>query len=178
MQFASNTTVKAIRHNELVFSRGIHTLAVWPDEKGAPQSTPLYNKPDPKTFLGKVKTVSADSPWVGLVNDEKRYGIGIVNGWRRETNPDGSSPRNENACYYFLDYGDHGTGDHYDWNFAYVCRPLYYDDKAPVTIQAGARYAERSAFLAFSLGPRDDDRYRDLLRWVELLRNPPNVSVE
>jgi hypothetical protein len=178
MLFVSNAVVKAIRHNELVFSRGFHTLAVWPDEAGVPRSTPLYNKPDPKTFLGRVKTVSADSPWVALANDDLGYGIGVVNFRRSEMAPAGASPQSGNACIYFLDYGDHGTGDHYDWNFAYVCRPLYYDDKQPVAIAAGSRYAEQSAFLAFGLGGPGRADYRDMLRWIELLRNPPRVTVE
>lgn len=178
MRFTTNLNVKAIRHNELVFSRGIHTLAVWPDTNGVPQSAALYNKPDPKTFLGKVKTVSADIPWVALANDEKGYGIGVVNVWRKESTLDGSSPRSENACIYFLDYGEHGVGEHYDWNFAYVCRPLYYDDKTPVAIPSGALYQERSAFLAFKMAGQEDVRYRDLLRWVDWLRNPPVITVE
>jgi hypothetical protein len=125
-----------------------------------------------------VKTVSADSPWVALANDDLGYGIGVVNFRRSETAPAGASPQSGNACIYFLDYGDHGTGDHYDWNFAYVCRPLYYDDKQPVAIAAGSRYAEQSAFLAFGLGGPGRADYRDMLRWIELLRNPPRVTVE
>jgi len=180
MEFTAATAVKAIRHNELVFSRGFHTEAIWPDEQGVPRTTAIYNKPDPKKFLGIVQTVSPDIPWLGLLHDEKRYGIGIVNFFRREATIDGSSARTENARYYFLDYGAHGTGERYDYNFAYMCRALYYEGtrSAPVQIQAGTVYEERSAFLVFTLGTEETGRYTDLLKWVQLLREPPIVTVE
>jgi len=180
MKFTAATTVRAVRHNELVFSRGFHTHAIWPDGTGAPQAKAIYNKPDPKKFLGVIQTISADIPWLGLMNDEKRYGIGIVNFFHRETTVDGSSPRNENMRYYFLDYGEHGTGAGYSNNFAYMCRPIYYDDKenAPVEVAAGAVYEERSAFLVFALREKADESYVDLLKWVKLLREPPIVTVE
>jgi len=180
MEFTAATAVRAIRHNELVFSRGFHTEAIWPDEQGVPRTTAIYNKPDPKKFLGIVQTVSPDIPWLGLLHDEKRYGIGIVNFFRREATINGSSAHNENARYYFLDYGAHGTGERYDYNFAYMCRALYYEGtrRAPVQIQAGAVYEERSAFLVFALGTEETGRYTDLLKWVQLLREPPIVTVE
>lgn len=178
MEFPSNIAVRAVRHNELVFSRGIHTHGAWAGRDGGPAEwLPIYDKADPKHFLGQIGRVDADVPWIALVHDEARYGIAIVNLWRRDSAPAGSGgAQDEDVHYYFNDYGDHGTGDRYEWNFAYMCRPLVFRD---AVVPGGARYEERSAFVAFAVGPGEGDARLDgLRRLARWLREPPRVTVK
>lgn len=180
MRFTADTPVKAVRNNELVFSRGIHTHAVWAAAPDTPAVKPIFDKQNPKRFFGRVAELPADVPWLGLFHDEHRYGIAVVNFEDQRTAPAGSAgPRDEGAHYYFLDYGEHGTGKGFDMNFAYLCRALISRyNGPPVTVPRGATYTERSAFLTFRVGEDDARRFDDLLRWITLLRHPPTVTVK
>ena len=91
----------------------------------------------------------------------------------------------DDAHYYFLDYGKHGTEERFDLNFAYFCRVLVFQynipvnySKPPVTVPRGATYTERSAFLTFRVGEYEAHRFGDLLRWTTLLRRSPKLTIE
>ena len=81
-----------MRNNELVFSRGMHTHAVWADDPNAPATKMLYDKADPKRFFGRVAQVPVDIPWLGLFHDEHRYGIAVVNFANHHTARDIDTP--------------------------------------------------------------------------------------
>jgi hypothetical protein len=173
MEFTNDTDIGAVRHNELVFSRGTHTHGIWPDDTGTPQLGRLFDPEDPKKIYGQIKRMKADIPWVGLVHPYGGYGIAIVNNWYGSSAPEGKvGPQDENAVYYLLDYGEHAA-ENFHFNFSYVCRTLL----PPVTVVKGSVFGERSAFLTFSVGPAGEARYDYLLRWTKLLGNLPVVEV-
>jgi hypothetical protein len=164
MRFTAETQAKAVRHNELVFSRGVHTHGLWPDGDGKPQRCRLYDPDAPKTFHGTPKRMRADIEWVGLCNDQMRYGINILTL---------AYENDARASYYFLDYGEHGTEERYHYNFSYVCRSLV----SHASVAADAVFSERSAFLVYKLDEDDTKTYDEMLHWSRLLQNPPAVRV-
>ncbi|MAE60121.1 MAG: hypothetical protein CMJ49_02065 [Planctomycetaceae bacterium] len=186
MHFTADARVKAVRNNQLVFSRGVHTHAIWADKATTPATQPIYDKKDHRHFLGVVRKLPPDVPWLGMFHDDHRYGIGIVNLEYHNTAPDGSpGPRDEDAHYYFLDYGEAGAGAKIDMNFAYFCRPVVFQytipvrmRKQPVMVSRGTIYAERSAILTFRLGDDEAHQFDGVLRWTALLRQPPTVTVD
>jgi hypothetical protein len=175
LRFDQDVTLGVVRNNELVFNRGIHTHGAWPDEKRKPVIGLLYDEEEPKTIQDAVKKLAPDIPWVALFHERLLYGISIVNLWHGNSAPPGSAgPQDENAQYYFLDYGAHGREGRPNYDFAYVSRKLVGSATAP----KGATYAERSAFLVFALNENEERRFDDMLRWTRLLQNPPVVVVE
>ena len=173
MEFTNDTDVRAVRHNELVFNRGIHTHGIWPDAAGKPQLGRLFDPQDPRKIYGNIKLLKADIPWIGLVHPREGYGIVIVNNWYGSSAPEGSAgPHDGDAVYNLFDYGEH-AGENFHFNFSYVCRSLL----PPVTVVKGSVFGERSAFLTFSVGLDGDGRYDRLLRWTKLLGNLPVVEV-
>ena len=173
MEFVDDAAIRAVRHNELVFSRGIHTHGIWPDDTGKPQIGRLFDPEDPKRIYGLIKRLKPDIPWIGLVHPSGGYGIAIVNNWYGSSAPEGSvGPQDENAVYYLLDYGEH-LAENFHFNFSYVCRTLL----PPGSVVKGSVFAERSAFLTFSVGPDEETHYDYLLRWTKLLGSLPVVEV-
>lgn len=176
MRFTRDTKVNAVRNNELVFNRGIHTHGAWPNEQGEVEQCQLYDQAEPMKFFGRPARIPVDVPWLALFHETEHYGIAIVNlDYHHRAPTEDGSAHDQNACYYFYDYDDWGTGERYDWNFAYMCRSIV----SPKSVVAsGTTYAERCAFLVFRLGDTEANRFDELLRWARLLREPPTVSIE
>ena len=173
MEFTTNTEVNAVRHNELVFSRGIHTHTAWMDEKGETTVRRLYDPQEPFHFYGTVMETGPDVPWVALLNDQKKYGIAVVNLARLDSAPGVAAVPDGDARYYALDYSEWGTAENFDMNFAYICRPLVYRH---TIVPKGAVFAEDSAFLPFKIG--DGKHQLDSLKdWAAMLRKPLVVDV-
>jgi len=175
LEFTAVTRVNAVRNNELVFRRGVHTHAAWPGRQGRVQVRRCYDPWDPTHFYGIVQShLPADISWVALYNDRRRYGIGIVNlsGFHHS----GAAPWRQDlagAHYYFNDYGGHGTGRRMDMNFTYISRLLVGRSVVP----AGALFGESSAFVAFRLD-EEQGQLRRLRRWSAMLHQPPVVQVQ
>jgi len=175
LRFEQEASVRAIRNNELVFSRGIHTHGAWPNKNGGPELGLLYDEKAPQTIQRAVTRLASDIPWIALLHLRLLYGISIVNLWHGSSAPPGSDgPQDHDAQYYFLDYGQHTRERRPHYDFAYVCRKLV----GSATVPKGATYAERSAFLVFALDENEERRFDDMLRWTRLLQNPPVVVVE
>ncbi|MAE61994.1 MAG: hypothetical protein CMJ49_11640 [Planctomycetaceae bacterium] len=176
MRFTADTTVRAVRNNELVFGRGLHTHGAWPNADGQIEQRQLYDTSDPKKFFHIIAPVPPDVPWIAMFHEDRRTGIAIVNLRAVHTPaPGADTTHDQDAKYYFYDYGDWGIEDRFEWNFTYMCRTIVTPDSL---IKADTTYAERCAFLVFELGDTDADRFDQLTRWAQLLRNPPNVTVE
>ncbi|HVF10968.1 MAG TPA: hypothetical protein VNA16_09210, partial [Abditibacteriaceae bacterium] len=123
MEFTANTHVNAVRNNELVFNRSQHTHGVWINEAGQVNTVLGYDPAEPKKFRGYLGSVDDPMiPFIGLFHNTQRYGIGIVNLARLAYAPLSIASTQDRSHYYFLDYGDHGTGERYEWNFMYVSR--------------------------------------------------------
>jgi len=174
VEFTAPTRVRAVRSNELVFSRGLHTHALWMDETGAVSTRPCYDPAEPRRFFGHVARMGPDVPWLALFHAERGYGIGTVNLSRFSAAPAGGSTQDAGAYYYFLDYSEWGTGENFDMNFAYLCRAYFYGD---AIIPKGAVYGEHSAVLVFKLD-EGGDTFASVKRWADLLRAPaPKLEV-
>jgi hypothetical protein len=176
MEFTANTYVNAVRNNELVFNRGQHTHGVWIDEAGKVNTILGYDPAEPKKFRGYLGSVDDPMiPFVGLFNNTQRYGIGIVNLARLDYAPLSIASTQDRSRYYFLDYGDHGTGEHYDWNFMYVSRS---EIPSATVVPKGAIFAEHSAFLVFRTDADPAKQFDEVKRWTRMLRQPPKVTVQ
>lgn len=175
MEFTKSLTVYAVRNNELVFNRGIHTHAAYPDRTGKPMSLRAYDPQQPSNFLGRlsIPDLDPDIPWVALYHDTRQYGIAMLNleRWTQTGAP--TRPANMPAYYYFNDYGDHGTGARYDWNFLYLCRAEVFTLTA---LPAGAQFSENSAVLILQEGTVRPDRLRDIESWRKKLEFPPLIK--
>lgn len=177
MQFTEDTRVNAVRANELVFNRGLHTHAAWRDEKGQTHTVLCYDPAEPKRFREIVAKMGPDIPWIGLYNQQKGYGIGNVSLSRLDYSPTAlAGPQSDRAYYYVNDYGEHGTEPPgYDMNFLYICRPQVY---RRTVVPKGTIFAEHSAILVFSSQQDKDGRFTNVEPWVKLLQNPVEVEVK
>ena len=172
MEFTAPTAARAVRSNELVFNRGMHTDAVWLDEAGGVSVRPCYDLSDRNRFFGRPAQLPPDIPLVGLIHSQHAYGIASVTLSLFSLSPAGPPPDAE-SHYYVNDPGLFGTGDQYHMNFTYICRAYVFRD---TVVPAGTLYGEYSAFLVFELDD-GEDRYASMKRWAELLRGPA-VKVE
>ncbi len=173
MEFTADTAVNAVRNNELVFRRGVHTHAVAADATGKATVWQAHDEADFNRFFGVVGRVSPDVPWLGLYHQRLKYGLSIVN-LDRFTLPGAPGRRDlEGGNYYFNDYGEHGTGENAHLNFLYVSRLLVGRSLVP----QGTVFGEHSAFLAFKVGDAPGE-FNSVWRWNALLRQPPAVEVK
>jgi hypothetical protein len=173
MEFTADTAVNAVRNNELVFSRGVHTHAVASDEAGKVSVWQAHDEADVNHFYGNLASVGPDVPWLGLFHQRLGYGISIVN-LDRFTLAGAPGRRDlEGGYYYFNDYGDHGTGANAHLNFLYVSRALMWKNLVP----KGTVFGEHSAFLVFKLDDKNAP-FSSAARWAAMLRQPPQVEVK
>jgi len=173
MEFTADTAVNAVRNNELVFRRGVHTHAVAADENGKVSVWQAHDENDFNHFYGVVASVGPDVPWLGLFHKRLGYGIAIVNQDRFTQSGAPGRKDLEGGYYYFNDYGEHGTGENAYLNFLYVSRPLMWNNLVP----AGTVFGEHSAFLPFKVG-EEPDRFASVINWAAQLRQPPMVEVK
>jgi len=173
MEFTEPTEVNAVRHNELVFSRGVHSHAVWCDLDGKVTASPCYDPAEPNRFLRNIAKLSPDVPWLGFFNEQHRHGICFVNLSRFNYAAGGGDPQDFAAHYYISDPGIFGTGADVGMNFTYLCRPEVYHH---TVIPKGAIYAEHSAILVFGLSD-GEDQFAAASHWAGLLREPPKIEV-
>ncbi|NQU11162.1 hypothetical protein HQ590_10255 [bacterium] len=174
MEFTAGTDVRAVRNNELVFSRGIHTHTAWAGEEGKINTRRLYDPQDPFKFFGRVMETGPDVPWVALYHEQNRNGIAVVNLARHTRSGGFGAPPDRGARYYALDYGQWGPKPgKFEMNFAYICRSLV---RGPMIVSQGTVFGEDSAFLVFQTGRRQR-QFTDLQRWAEMLRHPLVVEV-
>ena len=175
MEFTLNTLVNAVRNSELVFNRGQMTHGVWADEQGNPQEGVVYDPDDPGRIFDKVAVVPPDTSYIGLFDEQDGAGIALVNlGRYVDSYSPAADTMNLWSQYYIYDSGMWlNDKNHPDWAFIYITRPeIYY----PTIVPKGSIFLERNAILIFKVG-RGDNRFDDLLRWVKLLRTPPQVTV-
>ncbi|MHB0935157.1 MAG: hypothetical protein ACYDCO_00205 [Armatimonadota bacterium] len=173
MEFTADTAVNAVRNNELVFSRGVHTHAAAADETGKVSVWQAHDENDINHFYGNLASVGPDVPWLGLFHQRLGYGIAIVN-QDRFTQSGAPGRRDlEGGYYYFNDYGEHGTGENAHLNFLYMSRALMWGNLVP----KGTVFGEHSAFLPFKVG-QEPDRFADVARWAAMLRRPPVIEVK
>lgn len=176
MEFTHDTQVNAVRNNEVVFSRGQMTHAVWPDENGAIRTALLYDEKDKLKIFGKVAALRPDVPWLGMFNEKEGVGVCLVNlAYFTGCAGMAEQPPATWSEYYIADPGlwvrdkDHG-----DWGFTYMVRPMiYYNTVVP----KGSFFNERSALLIFPLG-KGRQRFDEMLRWITLLREPLAVDLK
>lgn len=175
MEFTKSSTVSAVRNNELVFNRGIHTHAAYPDTKGKPISVQAFDPAHPTKFFGRlpIPDLDPDIPWVALYNDTKKYGVAMLNLERWSFTGAPGHPANMPGYYYFNDYGEHGTGAHFDWNFLYLCRAEIYTG---TVLPAGSQFSENSAILVLQEGSARPDHLREIEPWRKRLEYPPVIK--
>jgi len=173
MEFTADTAVNAVRNNELVFRRGVHTHAVACDETGKVSVWQAHDEANFNRFFGTVAGVSPDAPWLGLFHQRLGYGISIVNLDRFTLSGAPGRRDLDGGYYYFNDYGEHGTGANAHLNFLYVSRLLVGRSLVP----KGTIFAEHSAFLVFKLGEAKDP-FGSIARWAAMLRQPPVIEVK
>jgi hypothetical protein len=176
MEFTHDTMVNAVRNNEVVFSRGMMTHAIWPDANGKIQTTPFYDETDKQKIFGKVAALRPDVPWLGMYSEKSGVGVCLVN-FAYFAGCAGM-PDNTAATwseYYIADPGlwvrdkDHGN-----YAFSYVVRPMiYYNTVVP----KGSFFNERTAMLVFPLG-KGKHQFDEMLRWITLLREPLAVDLK
>lgn len=175
MEFTQSLVVYAVRNNELVFNRGIHTHAAYPDASGRPVSVRAFDPKNPTNFLGRlpIPDLDPDIPWVALYNETNQSGVAMLNLERWSFTGAPSRPLNMPAYYYFNDYGSHGTGDRFDWNFLYFCRAEIFTITA---LPAGSQFGENSAIFILQDGTVRPDHLRDIESWRKRLEYPPLIK--
>ena len=193
MRFTRNTAVNAVRNNELVFRRGLHTHGIYIDHDGELHTFRLYDPDEQEKCFAHIgeNLLPPDVPFIGMFHEDHGYGIGIVTLGHSAMNVEGiASPGAGGAHYYFCEIK--GREDP-DLDFTYFCRgevfntdfnptrPTWQRHKWNTTvIPAGALYAERSAILAFEVDSDwngEEDAFVEVERWIRLLRRPPRISI-
>ncbi len=193
LRFTRNTTVNAVRNNELVFRRGLHTHAVYIDHDGAVHTFRVFDPGNPEkcfAHIGRLR-LPPDIPFVGLFHESRGYGIGMVT-MEYSTHSMGgiASSAAGSAHYYYCDIKGRDDPDH---DFTYFCRGVVFNTDFcykrltwqrhrwnTTVVPAGALYAERSAILAFEVDPDrngEEDAFGEVERWTRLLRRPPGISI-
>jgi len=175
MEFTKSLVVYAVRNNELVFNRGIHTHAAYPDASGRVVSVRAFDPEHPTHFLGRlpIPDLNPDIPWVALYNETNQSGVALLNLERWSFTGSPSRPINMPAYYYFNDYGSHGTGARFDWNFLYLCRAEIFTISA---LPAGSQFSENSAVFILQEGTVRPDHLQELEPWRKRLEFPPLIK--
>lgn len=175
MEFTKSLVVYAVRNNELVFNRGIHTHAAYPDASGRVVSVRAFDPEHPTHFLGRlpIPDLDPDIPWVALYNETNQSGVALLNLERWSFTGSPSRPINMPAYYYFNDYGSHGTGARFDWNFLYLCRAEIFTISA---LPAGSQFGENSAVFILQEGTVRPDHLQEIEPWRKRLKCPPLVK--
>jgi hypothetical protein len=175
MEFTQSLVVYAVRNNELVFNRGIHTHAAYPDATGRPISVRAFDPDHPTNFLGRlpIPDLDPDIPWVALYNETNQSGVAMLNLERWSFTGAPNRPLNMPAYYYFNDYGSHGTGARFDWNFLYFCRAEVFTISA---LPAGSQFGESSAIFILQDGTVRPDQLEQIESWRKRLEYPPLIK--
>lgn len=172
--FHSDYAVRQLRSGQLVFSRGFHTHGVYLEPGGGFEVRRAYDPDDHAKHFGDlgVEWLSPDIPFIGMLHEDRGYGIGFVtldraNYRTRQT----AFPQDGGARYRFMDSSLHGAGN--PRNFFYLVRYETYHGNNRLVIPAGSRFNSRSAILAYPVGDKaEDGRYEVAENWVTMLRNP------
>jgi hypothetical protein len=175
MEFTLDTQVYSVRNSEYVFSRGVMTRAVWADAQGNPQETLLYDADNPRRILGKVAVLPSDVPYLGMFNERDGIGLCVVTqAYYAASHSLAGDAANLWSQFYISDPGLWvNTPDRGNYAFAYLVRPEIYH---LTVVPKDTIFAERNAVVVFKVG-QGEHRFDDMLRWVKLIRTPPQVSV-
>jgi len=178
VEFKESLKLYAVRSNELVFSRGIHTMAFWLGEGEEVVTRRCYDPNDRTKFFGNISgKLDPDIPSLGFYHERHRYGICFVNFSHNSQTGTKEFDPEPDAHYYISDPNIHGTApDTIGMNFTYLCRPYIYRH---MTVPKGTVYAESSAILVFEVGKEDNLKKFDSMKsWAEMLRHPVEIDVK
>ncbi len=177
IEFREDVPLHAVRNAELVFSRHQFDTAVWITRDGKLHKAPCYDYQDKDKSFGDIARLPADVPCLGLVSERAGYGIALVVQSMTNLNGRTGQAADEGAHFYIRDYDEHGKGD--PKNFVYFARPLVYrEGYLPTTVDAGSKYAERSAIVVFKVNADPAKQYDELIRWQKMLSTPLEVVVD
>ncbi len=175
--FRAGKQVQAVRNCEFVFSRKQHTHGVWIDGAGVLHTVPLADPEDEDNTLGLIKKLPADTPCIGLANEEGGYGMALVMMGTINSNRFTGATGAEQSHFYFLDYGAAGRGS--PANFTYFCRAVAYRENYTATyVPEGSRFATKYWIVVFPLGASEENRYDALKQWYRVLSNPLIVTAD
>lgn len=177
VEFREGMSVHAVRNAELVFSRHQLDTAVWITKDGKFHRAACYDPKDRDRSFKDIAKLPGDVPCLGFANEQKGYGLAMVNLSMTNLSRRTGQAGDEQAHFYVRDYDEHGKGS--PANFLYFVRPVVYrDGYFPTDVRAGSLYAEKSAVVMFKLNKDAAKKYDELVRWAKMLTRPVEVVAD
>lgn len=165
MEVGKDMFVQALRNAEIVFNHEVLKEFVWEDALGKVQTMDVESA---RKHPIHALEIPADTPWMALVNREKKVGfaniaIEYTNGNRYGHPPSEAQP------YFYVQNGP----------WVYWSRPIVYpfggtNFTRMMPVRAGSYYHDKNAWIAFRFA-KGDDPFADIKTQQKLLTNPLRV---
>ncbi|MCC6798219.1 MAG: hypothetical protein IT366_24110 [Candidatus Hydrogenedentes bacterium] len=165
MEVGKDMFVQAMRNAEIVFNHEVLKEFVWEDALGKQQTLDVESA---RKHPIHALEIPADTPWMALVNREKKVGFATIaieyaNGNRYGHEPSEAQP------YYYVQNGP----------WVYISRPLVYpfggnNFTRMMPVRAGAYYHDKNAWIPFRFA-KGDDPFAEIKVQQKLLTNPLRV---
>lgn len=165
MEVQKDMFVQALRNAEVVFNHAVLNEFVWLDPLGKIKSLDVESS---RKHPIHALEVPADTPWMALINREKKVGFAnivleYVNGNRYGQPPSEAQP------YFYVQNGP----------WVYWSRPIVYpfggmNFTRMMPVRAGAYYHDSNAWVAFTFADGDDP-FADIKKLQKRLTHPLHV---
>ena len=135
--------VKALRNNQMVFSKALFDEVVWEDQKGKVRTFSLKNA---RSYPEPALKLTPDVAWLALVDNTNRVGLAMINVAFENGNLAGGFSSIAQP-YFFI-----GTGPWQYWSRALIYPAGTGAGTRVMAVRKGSYYSEKMALLPFELG--------------------------
>jgi hypothetical protein len=165
MEVNKDMFVQALRNAEVVFNHATLKEFVWQNALGQLQTMDVESA---RKHPIHALEIPADTPWMALVNREKKVGFASIQLAYLNGNKFGQPP-SEAQPYFYVQNGP----------WVYWSRPIVYpfggnNFTRMMPVRAGSFYADTNAWIPFRFA-KGDDPFADIKRFQKQLTNPLRV---